>query len=108
MTYFEYKSWVHMYVRESTARSLFYIQRHVPRIDGTEFKFSCVRTIEKTFTFVLEKAQENFEVCLCDLVHQRQLQIEVKVCTKYSAYFETSKGNNDILRVQILGTHVRA
>ena len=47
MIYFEYKYWVHMYVRESTARSLFYIQRHVPRIDGTEFKFTYVRTMEK-------------------------------------------------------------
>ena len=37
-----------------------------------------------------------------------EVQVEVQVCTKYSAYFETSKGNNDILRVQILGTHVRA
>ena len=77
MIYFEYKYWVHMYVRESTARSLFYIQRHVPRIDGTEFKFTCVQW--KNCTFVLEKAQEKFEVCLCGLVQQRQLHIEVKI-----------------------------
>ena len=51
----------------------------MPRIDGTEFKFTYVRTMEKkTYTFVLEKVQEKFEVCLCDLVQQRQLHIEVK------------------------------
>ena len=37
-----------------------------------------------------------------------EVQVELQVCTKYSAYFEMSKGNNDILRVQILGAHVRA
>jgi hypothetical protein len=30
------------------------------------------------------------------------------VCTKYSAYFEMSKGNNEMFRVQILGAHVRS
>jgi hypothetical protein len=30
------------------------------------------------------------------------------VCTKYSAYFEMSKGNNEIFQVQILGSHRRS
>ena len=47
----------------------------------------------------------------CDLnsrYGEVEVQVEVQVCTKYSAYFETSKGNNDILQVQILGTHLRS
>ena len=30
------------------------------------------------------------------------------MCTKYSAYFEMSKGNNEMFRVQILGSHLRS
>ena len=36
-----------------------------------------------------------------------EVQVELQVCTKYSAYFETSKGNNEMFRVQILGTRLR-
>ena len=34
-----------------------------------------------------------------------EVQVEVQVCTKYSAYFEMSKGNDEMFRVQILGSH---
>ena len=37
-----------------------------------------------------------------------EVQVEVQVCTKYSAYFEMSKGNNEMFRVQILGSHLRS
>ena len=47
----------------------------------------------------------------CDLnsgYDEVEVQVEVQVCTKYSAYFEMSKGNDGMFRVQILGTHVRS
>ena len=37
-----------------------------------------------------------------------EVQVELQVCTKYSAYFEMSKGNNEMFRVQILGSHLRS
>ena len=36
-----------------------------------------------------------------------EVQFELQVCTKYSAYFEMSKGHNEMFRVQILGAHLR-
>ena len=47
----------------------------------------------------------------CDLnsrYGEVEVQVEVQVCTKYSAYFEMSKGNNEMFRVQILGSHLRS
>ena len=46
-------------------------------------------------------------VITCDL-NSRYDEVEVQVCTKYSAYFEMSKGNNEMFRVQILGSHLRS
>ena len=37
-----------------------------------------------------------------------EVQVELQVCTKYSAYFELSKGNNEMFRVQILDSHLRS
>ena len=68
-----------MYVRESTARSLFYIQRHVPRMMGQSSSLRTYVQWKKNLHIrELEKVQEKFEVCLCDLVQQRHLHIEVK------------------------------
>ena len=50
-------------------------------------------------------------VITCDLnsrYDEVEVQVEVQVCTKYSAYFEMSKGNNEMFRVQILGSHLRS
>ena len=47
----------------------------------------------------------------CDLnsrYGEVQVQVELQVCTKYNAYFELSKGNNEMFRVQILDTHLRS
>ena len=50
-------------------------------------------------------------VITCDLnsrYGEVEVHVEVQVCTKYSAYFEMSKGNNEMFRVQILGSHLRS
>ena len=47
----------------------------------------------------------------CDLnsgYDEVEVQVELQVCTKYSAYFELSKVNNDMFRVQILDSHLRS
>ena len=59
----------------------------------SHFKLTCTRVI----TCNLNSRYDEVEV-----------QVEVQVCTKYSAYFEMSKGNNEMFRVQILGSHLRS
>ena len=63
--------------------------------------FRCVSHFKVTCT----------RVRTCDLnsrYGEVEVQVELQMCTKYSAYFEMSKGNNEMFRVQILGAHVRS
>ena len=59
----------------------------------SHFKVTCARAI----TCDLNSRYDEVEV-----------QVEVQVCTKYSAYFEMSRGHVQMFRVQILGSHLRS